>query len=214
MTIVIFNGPPTSGKDAGCEFLKTNKGFTHIEFKKQLFEDVLEYFNVDREWFFSEYFMPNKDFKEEKLGGKSRREALIHVSENIKKKEHGPGYYGECAANSMEDLNGNYCISDGGFVSELDQIINKFGKDEIVFIRLYRDDCDFSNDSRRYIRFNNLVEEKVCGSASDVSKYEEQFFPESVNVNGYIVHNNGSIVDLYQTIEDIVKAHNDRKNTI
>lgn len=210
--IIMVNGPPGSGKDEVCRIL-SGMNFVHMQMKEELFKDTVKYFNVDYDWFMDGYDRTQKEVAEPSLKGMSRRESLIHVSENVMKPQHGKGYYGKRAAENMKD-GVDYSFSDSGFVEEVEQIINKFGMDEIIFIRLYRDDCDYSNDSRRYIRFNNLVKEMVCDHKTDISKFEDQFFPEVVDIDGYVVHNNGSKVDLYQTITDIVKAHNDRKNAV
>lgn len=212
MAVIVLNGPPASGKDICCDYLKDN-GYIHIEFKKQLFQDVIKYYGVDEEWFFEGYTREGKDQKEYLLKGKSRREALIHVSENIQKVKYGQDYYGFVAASGM-DTDKNYCISDGGFVPELSHIINKFGKGDVQFIRLYRDGCNYLADSRRYIKFDLVLKEFVLGHASDTTLYQDQFFDDIVNVSGYIIHNNGNLPELYKSLEYIVRAHNDRKNAV
>jgi len=212
MTVIIFNGPPSSGKDASCEFLKNEKDFTHVEFKEQLFADTIALFRVDRDWFFSNYNSKHKDVKEEKLKNFSRREALIHTSENIIKPLYGNSYYGLKASEKMEHGK-NYCISDGGFVEELSHIINKFGDEEVIIVRLYRDGLDYRNDSRKYIKFENILEEIVINHKTDVEKLEDQFFEETVPLSGYVVHNNGSLEDLYSIITEIIRTHNERKNS-
>lgn len=210
--ILIFNGPPGSGKDQACLHLK-NKGYKHIEFKEQLFKDTIEHFGVTEEWFFSGYDQVTKNLPEEKLGGKSRRQALIHVSENVNKLLYGNDYYGYKAAEKMF-IGTDYCISDGGFVEELSHIINKFGGDEIYIVRLYRDGSSYDGDSRKYIKFKSTKGLYICGKKTDTSLYEDQQFPDPVDLNGYVVHNNGSLEHLYESIDDIIiRTHNERKNS-
>ena len=91
--ILIFNGPPGSGKDLCCEYLKS-KGFEHIEFKNQLYVETIKYFGVDKQWFFDGYTRERKEIKEPLLNGMSRREAMIHVSENVLKPKYGNVYFG------------------------------------------------------------------------------------------------------------------------
>ena len=212
MTILIFNGPPGSGKDQVCSYLK-EKGYTQIEFKEQLFKDTLEHFDVDREWFFSGYDQVTKNLPEEKLGGLSRRQALIHVSEKVNKLLYGSDYYGFKAAQKMSP-GIDYCISDGGFVEELSHIINKLGGDGIYIVRLYRDGSDYNGDSRKYIKFRSTKGIYICGNPTDTSIYEDQQFPDPVDLDGYVVHNNGSLEHLYESIDDIIiRTHNERKNS-
>ena len=135
--IIVFNGPPGSGKDVACDFLK-KMGFKHIEFKSKLFKDTIRFYKVDEKWFYDGYTRDTKDVTEEKLSGLSRRQALINVSENVRKRLDGDEFYGKIAADGMV-LGSDYCISDGGFTEEIGEVINKFGKDEIIFVRLFRD---------------------------------------------------------------------------
>lgn len=209
--IIVFNGPPGSGKDVGCDFLK-KMGFKHIEFKSKLFKDTIRFYKVDEKWFYDGYTRDTKDVTEEKLSGLSRRQALINVSENVRKRLDGDEFYGKIAADGMV-LGSDYCISDGGFTEEIGEVINKFGKDEIIFVRLFRDGYDYASDSRRYIRYANEVKEYVCDHTSDISLHESYFFDDIIDVDGYVVHNNGSLEDLHTSIEDIIRTYNDRKNT-
>ena len=208
--IIMVNGPPNSGKDAVCEYLKTN-GYIHKEMKQGLYRETCDHFGVSYEWFMSGYTRDRKETPEPELRGLTRRQAMIIVSEDIIKPTYGDGYFGKLVVEDMKEDH-DFCFSDSGFVSEVDQIINKFGKDEVIFIRLYRDGSNFSNDSRRYIKFENLEGTYICGHETDVREHEDFFFPDKVNVSGYIVHNNGGIEELYSVITDIVRTHNGRKN--
>lgn len=212
MVVVICNGPPGSGKDAICEYL-IKEGFGHIEFKKQLFLDAINHYGVDPDWFFSGYTREKKDLPESLLGGISRRESLIHVSENISKKIFGNDYYGKLAANTM-NLNVNYCISDGGFVEELSHIINKFSKEDIIMLRLYREGSTYEGDSRKYINCDNQLDTYICGYETDVSELINQSFDISVDLNCVTIHNNGTLYDLYNVIGKIVRKQYERKNRI
>jgi len=197
--IIIFNGPPGSGKDKCCEHIE-EKGFIHLSFKKMLFDKTIEYYGVDTGWFLDEY--NNREIKERKenaLSGFSRREAMIHVSENILKPEYGKDFFGIEAAKLLED-GLDYCFSDGGFAEEIRPVINKCGADNICIIQLTRDGCDFSSDSRKYIN-GNLIESFVLGKATTISK--SHILPEEFSVKTYRVHNNGNIKELYGAIEQI-----------
>ena len=209
--IFVFNGPPGSGKDICCDYLKT-KGFIHIEFKEQLFADTIEYFGVTPEWFFDGYTRDNKDVKGELLENRSRREALIFISEQVMKPKYGQGYYGFKASEKMTQ-DKDYCISDGGFVSELKEIINKFGADEIRIIRLYRNGYDYSHDSRKYVNFEEVEKTYICGYETDTTELQKQCFDETVPVKGNIIHNNSNMSDLYLSVEDILRNSNVRKNS-
>ena len=53
--IVIFNGPPASGKDEAASLFKQEFGFGNLSFKYQLFKETIEHFKVDKEWFMEGY---------------------------------------------------------------------------------------------------------------------------------------------------------------
>jgi hypothetical protein len=205
MPVIIFNGPPSSGKDEACLFFK-NLGFKHLSFKYHLFRATAEYFSVTLDWFMQEYDnRVVKERKEELLGNRSRREALIYVSEEIIKPQYGKDYFGAMAAKEMT-ADGNYCFSDGGFMEELIPIINNIGAENISIVQLTRDGCDFSSDSRRYFD-GNLIEEFVLGNKTLIVK--NHILPKQFPVRTYRVHNNGSLHELRTALE---KIHEKEKN--
>ena len=82
--VIILNGPPSSGKDAGCmELKKFFPHSRHSEMKEHLFEMALLISGVSKEHWFQRY--NNRDLKElpwDKLGGLTQREFLIRISED------------------------------------------------------------------------------------------------------------------------------------
>ena len=201
---IIFNGPPSSGKDEGCEFLSAIYGFKHLSFKSQLFKDTIEYFGVDEEWFMEGYNRLTKDSPEYELQGLSRRNALIYVSEDVKKPKYGLSYYGD---KTVEKLNGidSYCFSDGGFKDEVMPVINKLGTDNICIIQIFRDNCSYSNDSRDYLN-GDLQEEFVLGGKKS---FKNNVGKPVLPVRSYQIHNNGSVKDFHKTIRTIYRRELD-----
>lgn len=185
--ILIFNGPPGSGKDEGCSYLET-LGYKSFSFKHELFKETFKQFCVTEEWFMEGY--NDRKIKEkytEELG-MSRRQALIHTSENIIKPLHGKDYFGNKVALFLT-LDNNYCGSDAGFVEEVAPLINKFGNQNCAIIQLTRTGCDFSSDSRRYFDAEN-IEELVIGTKT--ISLPEQTYSHKFSVRMYRVHNNGT----------------------
>jgi len=202
MSHIIFNGPPGSGKDEACHFLKTNYGYKHLEIKQQLFVDTVEYYGVDLDWFMSNYNTRlEKERARPELGGISKREALIHVSENIMKPKYGKDYYGYKTAEAMDCVS-RYCLSDGGFVEEVLPIINNVGQDNICIVQLYRNGCSFSSDSRNYI-YGNLVERFGFPWYID-QKSLCQTEPQ-IPIRMYEIHNEASVSDFHQIIRKILR---------
>jgi hypothetical protein len=169
---VIFNGPPGSGKDEACHFLKTNYGYKHLQMKDELFIDTAEYYGVSLEWFMNGYDDRTlKEFPRDELGGISKRQALIHVSETVMKPKHGKDYYGRKTAEKMDQVS-SYCFSDGGFIEEILPVINTIGQENICIVQLYRTGCSFSSDSRNYI--NGILQEDLGKREGQIKNQNSQ----------------------------------------
>lgn len=208
--IFVTNGPPGSGKDAASEYYVEKHSFIHRTFKYELFKQTFKHFGVSEEWFMDGYNdRVKKELPETFLIGRSRREALIHVAEDIIKPNFGSDYFGKQAASNIE-LPGKYCFSDSGFSSELQPLINKFGTGKACLIQILRDGCDYSKDSRNYLH-GVLQEEYVNGH-----KTEYDFGPkkERFPIRMYRIHNNGTLQELYECLEKIyVKEQNVNEET-
>ena len=207
--IVLFNGPPGTGKDAAADFFK-ELGFKHLSFKYQLFKETIKYYDVDQKWFMDRY--KNRDEKEVPsayLNHMSCREAMIHVSEDIIKPQKGLDFFGSLVANEI-DLNRDYCISDGGFVDEVAPVINKVGSENFVLVQLTREGHDYSTDSRRYLD-GNLYKEFVISHTTQVEK--KYVLPHKFDVKMYRIHNNGTIGAFYEVLKNIYEkeVHETRK---
>lgn len=200
--IIIFNGPPGSGKDEAASYFK-HRGFKHASFKYVLFKETIEYFGVTRDWFMRDYNDRKiKERPEKALRGFSRREALIHVSEEVIKPIEGLDFFGRCVANEIEDGK-DYAISDGGFIEELTPIINKIGTENIVLVQLTRDGCDYSTDSRRYFD-GNLIKEYVLNHQTPIKK--QHVLPHKFAISTYRIHNNGAIEDFHGVLQEIYQS--------
>ena len=200
----IFNGPPGSGKDEACHFLKTNYGYTHLEFKDQLFKETFKFFGVSEGWFMEGY--DDRSIKEMpvpqlRVNGNalSRRDAMIYVSEKFIKPKYGKDYFGVKTAENVNKTD-NYCFSDGGFVEEIHPLINKLGHDKIRIVQLYRTGCSFSSDSRNYI--DGILTEEFGSNDSNtlIQKSEPQ-----IPIRMYRIHNNTSVSDFHQMIREILR---------
>jgi hypothetical protein len=208
--IIIFNGPPGSGKDEAASYFK-RCGFKHLSFKYVLFQETISFFGVDEKWFMDGYNdRAVKERPEELLEGMSRREAMIYVSEDITKPALGKDIFGVCVAREIEDGK-DYCISDGGFEEELLPLINRVGADNIVLVQLTREGCDYSSDSRRYFN-GKLIKEYVVQKSTSVNK--KHVLPNEFPIRTYRVHNNGSKTEFHQILHDIYeKETNEQSKT-
>lgn len=208
--LLLFNGPPGSGKDEACSILRKH-GFEQKMFKEQLFVDVLEYYKLSYaqcvDFFLGYYDRTRKEDSVDYLKG-SRREAMIHVSENVMKKIYGNSRYGDAVASQLVDSN-HYCMSDGGFEEELAPVIGKIGPDNLIIVQIFRDGFTFAGDSRSYLkgRLVNVIGSKHEDGSAELSAEELK------NVNDYTdpkstvrlvqLYNNGSLDDFRKNIEEL-----------
>ena len=205
--IVIFNGPPASGKDEAASLYKEKYGFGNLSFKYQLFKETIKHFDVDERWFMEGY--NNRELKEKKefaLNDMSRREAMIHVSENIIKPKKGLDYFGRSVADEIFEDN-HYALADGGFVEELEPIVKKVGRENVIIVQLTREGCDYSTDSRKYFN-GNLIKEYTVNMSTDIDK--AYVLKEEMDVSTYRIHNNGSVTAFHSALENI---YNDLKES-
>jgi hypothetical protein len=199
--IILFNGPPHSGKDMSADYFK-KQGFKHLSFKYQLYKETCKYFNCNYEWFMERYDDRSlKEVPHVDLGHMSCREAMIYVSEEVIKPKHGLDYFGKQVAAEI-DVTKDYCISDGGFIDELVPVLKRVGSENFVLVQITREGHDFSSDSRRYFNSKKLVKEYVLGSKTAVDK--QYVLDYNFNVNLYRVHNNSTIEAFEETLQDIL----------
>jgi len=153
--LLILNGPPNSGKDTLADLLVKHEGFHKLQFKDSLFNILASTLGMTTEEFLTNHYSredkENPIFKLVHDGGlMSPRQALIHMSENVIKKEFGENVFGLSVAKRLKD--GWSVTSDGGFVEELEAIIDEIGAEKVIVVRIQRDGCTFENDSRRYLQ--------------------------------------------------------------
>lgn len=195
---VILNGPPGCGKDTIANkivaaeepyFLGRRKFIKH-QFKDALYEHTAKHFQVDVDKFI--HYASDRDLKDSislaGLGGRTPRQALIHVSEDVYKPRHGQDYFGKVEAARVKELAGrmggtiNVIYPDGGFGDEVVAIESAY--DFVLIVRLHRDGFDFTGDSRRYINLpdtptrvtvdEHLVDGKVGDSVFKVFNWIER----------------------------------------
>lgn len=205
--IIVFNGPPGTGKDEACSRFQSLHGYNHLSFKYELFKATISHFGVTKEWFMAGYNDRSTKERYETELGMSRREAMIHVSENVIKPQFGDDYFGKQAASQI-DPEKNYCFSDGGFVSELTPIINKVGAERLCIVQLTREGCDFSSDSRRYFD-GEMVEQFIIEKETTVSK--SHILPHKFPIRTYRIHNNGNIEQFRSALDSIYEKERNVK---
>jgi len=152
--LILFNGPPKSGKDFGAEYVqRTFDGAILNKFAKVLKEKTHALYGFH--WRAHDYYEDCKNKPHEDFLGLSPRQAYINVSETYFKPVHGDKVFGTLLVKELEKLEWKLAaISDSGFQGEAEVLIDKYGVDNVILIRVHRDGCDFSKDSRDYLNLS------------------------------------------------------------
>lgn len=162
MKIILINGPAGSGKDTMAEKLKDKLGyFTKLEkFAKPIKLAVAAiYFGGNYEAFAKYDTFEAKKVPAEVFLGKTPREVQIAVSEFFLKPYHeDKRVFGKLMATrlKMADINQHVLVSDSGFREEAEELVDQFGAENILLVRLHREGYTFDGDSRSYINLDDL----------------------------------------------------------
>jgi hypothetical protein len=165
MKIILINGPARSGKDSLAQAFSR---FTHeigmkseiTKFAQPLKEKAHALFGFPNAP--HDFFENCKDVPQEYLFGKTWREIYIAVSEKLFKPLFGADIFGKLLCQEVdllqkiarEDLEPEadfFLVSDSGFTAEARAVVDHFGADNILLVRLARDGYTFAGDSRGYI---------------------------------------------------------------
>lgn len=171
MKVLILNAPPGAGKDTIANLLCKVAPVLRGEFKWQLYVETAEFLssladslNVSGEY---RVFTPtavqnrneNRELKEVPwVAGVSVRRWLQIVSEMVVKKDKGNDYFGRVAADLWYGKYIHHVISDGGFIDEVNAVVDKFGQDNVYVVRLRRKGFEFGTDTRAYINGSRALE--------------------------------------------------------
>lgn len=161
MKIVIFNGPPRSGKNTAADYAHRqcvrddlkNASYQslRLNFADPLKEitHIIYGLKVDKD-----YFEHWKDTPLPEFSWKTPRRAYIEVSEERMKPTFGKDVFGQIFCRTLRNLKDKpdvVFVSDGGFKEEVEVIVDQFGENSLRLIHLTRPGCSFANDSRSYV---------------------------------------------------------------
>lgn len=197
--VVIFNGPPNSGKDSIVDGIieLVGRGFSDgSEIHKMSFKDAL--YITTRAYVIKDLKMSFEDandiierckdrnLKDEfyDLIGMTPRQLMIKVSEEVVKPKYGKGYFGKAFLERLSRLSDEsehvILVPDGGFQEEV-SLINSEGIPTVV-IQLHREGTSFKGDSRRYVKGlvtyglhnDGDLDDAIISSCSIISESIEQ----------------------------------------
>ena len=183
MKIILFNGPPSSGKDLGTSYLDKAYDVFPFSFKTQLKAITLAIYAIpENQWNIWYSDRQEKELPRPELNGLSCRQALIHVSENIIKPAYGYEFFGSVEAKKLLRHKDTTiaAASDAGFDEEVNPLIEAFGAHNINIVQIHRAGCSFDGDSRNWINHPNIPID-----------------------NYFTVYNNGTLDEFYDKIANI-----------
>ena len=186
--IFLLNGPPGSGKDTAGRFLAGLFRGTVMKFATPLKDGCTAiYCNGNRELFNSFDTFENKGSPSEQFMGVSCRQAQIDMSEKYMKPVYGQDVFGKILANKINlDQKDFIFVTDSGFAPEAQVLIEKFGVDNVILIKLEREGHTYDGDSRSYI------------SLEGIDTYT-------------ITNQEDNMLDLYKTLTEIVSNYVPKK---
>lgn len=162
--VIVFNGPPGSGKDTAANIVSNNfEGVERFAFKNPLDEVCARVLCLThkvsnmalqecRDFLDELNTTDKKELPHPKLFNLSLRTFKIFVSEEILKPVFGKDVIGKSVAQDAIDSKANYLVcSDGGFQEEVDELIKAFGSDNVLIVQLYREGTSFEHDSRNWV---------------------------------------------------------------
>lgn len=186
--VILFNGPPRSGKDAAASFavnfFDDDAPVIYYRFAEPLKDAAHSLFGMGG--IATESFTDTKSVPNNKFFGLTPREVYIWLSEQAVKPKFGKDFFARIAVNYLSQFdNSVIVISDCGFQEEVDYLVNAFGSDNIDVVYMMRDGFDFCGDSRSYV--------------------------EHAKARTHIINNNGSFAELKESVHKILKGISDGK---
>lgn len=184
VSILLFNGPPGSGKDTAVRFLiDENRDYSAhvVRFSDPLKDSICSWLGIRRGSPQEQELERYKDEPNIYLGGLSYRQAQIALSEMHIKPTYGAEIFGTWLAARIRrivELNAaalvqkpqTFFVPDSGFESEFNSLRQCFPDADIGIMQVHRRDYDFTNDSRSYIEPLNTPIVRVDNTTLDQYK--------------------------------------------
>lgn len=178
--IILVNGPPKSGKDTiGWDIMD----WLHFNDERERCLVTLEKFagplrkiaNSLNPILVTDF----EEIKDEKVmvGGLSPRKIMQSASEDWLKKLVGPTVFAELLhqrihreMNINQYVNNFVVVTDCGFQTEVDYIVDKYGEDNVYLIRMMREGCNFIGDTRE---FTNIPKRSHFATITNNGSYDD-----------------------------------------
>lgn len=169
--IILFNGPPGSGKDTAAKYLQREYGAYHTKFAKALKEATHALYGLGA--LPDDFFESSKGKATQTFFGLPPRQAYIKVSEELVKPVLGKNFFGEVMRQTCKRAVGDgydlIVISDSGFAEEALPLVEEFGAENILLVQIHAEErgCTFEGDSRSYISLPAVYTAHIDNNGSE-----------------------------------------------
>ena len=172
--VIMFNGPPRSGKDSACEIIMKHFPEVHYAyFKEVLYKESAKILGLDFNFWAS--VCQNGDLKDKPMLTMSAgetgavmtpRDILIYLAEKVLKPKYGQDFIARGTADTIIELiqlqreQSNEAavivVPDLGFDYEIDTIRKKLPDAHVISVAVHRPGFTFEGDSRNYVKEANF----------------------------------------------------------
>lgn len=172
--VVLFNGPPRSGKDSACEIIMRHFPEVHYAyFKEVLYKESAKILGLDFNFWAS--VCQNGDLKDKPMltvsagetgGVMTPRDILIYLAEKVLKPKYGQDFIARETANTIAELiqfqreqsneEAVIVVPDLGFDYEIDTIRKMIPDAHVISVAVHRPGFTFEGDSRNYVKGLNF----------------------------------------------------------
>ena len=172
--VVLFNGPPRSGKDSACEIIMEHFPEVHYAyFKEVLYKESAKILGLDFNFWAS--VCQNGDLKDKPMittvAGENGalmtpRDILIYLAETVLKPKYGRDFIARETADTIAGLiqlqreQSNEAavivVPDLGFDYEIDTVRDMLPNVHVISVAVHRPGFTFEGDSRNYVKDPNF----------------------------------------------------------
>jgi hypothetical protein len=166
--IILFNGPPRCGKDTAaraCLEAEDLNGYFRIfeRMSRPLKRSFAGLAGANFDRFDNlEYFEEHKEDPWTPLGV-SYRQFQIDMSEKFMKKCYGDSVFGRLFIQRVQrkqHVDAVAFVPDCGFDTEYTTLVNGFGSENVLVVKIYRPGTDFKSDSRNYLKVGSFGDKR------------------------------------------------------
>lgn len=168
--VIMFNGPPRSGKDSACEIIMEHFPEVHYAyFKEVLYKECAKILGLDFNFWAS--VCQNGDLKDKPMltlaAGETGavmtpRDILIYLAEKVLKPKYGKDFIARGTADTIVELiqfqreQSNEAavivVPDLGFDYEIDTVRDMLPDAHVISVAVHRPGFTFEGDSRSYVK--------------------------------------------------------------